>query len=41
MIKKMLLLAMMAFCLAQTVTAATGTQQYPFPPCGPCGGDGN
>ena len=40
MIKKMMLVAMMAIGLVQTV-AATGTQQYPFPQCLPCGGDGN
>jgi hypothetical protein len=40
MFKKMMLLAMMAFCLASTVAAATN--QYPTPPCLPCGGgDGN
>jgi hypothetical protein len=42
MIKKMMLLAMMATFLVQTV-GATGTQQYPFPQCGPCtpSGSGN
>ena len=41
MLKKMLLLAVMALSLVSTVTAA-GTQQYPFPPCLPCdGGSGN
>ena len=42
MIKKMMLLAMMAFCLASTM-GATGTSQYPTPPCNPCdsGGSGN
>jgi len=41
MIKKMMLLAMMAFGLASTA-AATGTDQHPVPPCNPCdGGGGN
>ncbi len=41
MIKKFMLLAMMAICLVSTATAASGTNQFPYPPCGPCGGDGN
>lgn len=41
MIKKLVLLAALAFALANTVSASSSFPQYPIPGCYPCGGDGN
>jgi hypothetical protein len=40
MLKKIVLLALLAFTLAANASAAI-SQQNPIPPCNPCGGDGN
>jgi hypothetical protein len=41
MIKKMILLAALAFTLATTVSATASYPQYPIPGCYPCNGGGN
>lgn len=40
MLKNFMLFAFLSLAVAVSASAAV-TQQYPIPPCYPCGGDGN